>query len=333
MSNGIEATTQPMEVPLSSPWLILLSWLALPLWLVLAGWILKAAGIFRATAIVGPRRMAAGEGPAVLVLLFIAGLGGVMVGGGLAGGLPVAQAWRGVVVGAMGYLGGAAVILAGSAIVRRQGLQRLGLTARQMLPAGWQALVAMIALLPLVYAMGLLMDWLTRVLDIPGPVHTVLTQLKLAEHPAGAALLVVSAVVLAPLFEELLFRGIMQTFVVRLLAGPEADSPASEMIGRDSALAQEGGLAGTGPQAAEMPDTQAWPPRGIMARWAAIAITSLVFAAVHGQWLWIAPLFVLSVGFGYAYEKTGNLWVPIFMHALFNGTQIAIFLSISTSGT
>jgi membrane protease YdiL (CAAX protease family) len=33
----------------------------------------------------------------------------------------------------------------------------------------------------------------------------------------------------------------------------------------------------------------------------------------------MSPLiFVLSLCLGYAYERTGNLWVPITIHALFN---------------
>ena len=33
-------------------------------------------------------------------------------------------------------------------------------------------------------------------------------------------------------------------------------------------------------------------------------------------------LFVLAVGMGYAYEKSGSLWRPIFIHALFNSIPI-----------
>ena len=38
------------------------------------------------------------------------------------------------------------------------------------------------------------------------------------------------------------------------------------------------------------------------------------------------PLFVLAVCFGYVYERTGKLWVPIVMHALFNAVSITIAL-------
>ena len=43
---------------------------------------------------------------------------------------------------------------------------------------------------------------------------------------------------------------------------------------------------------------------------------------------WMAPLiFVLSLCLGYAYERTGNLWVSIIIHAAFNTTSTVIFLN------
>ena len=34
------------------------------------------------------------------------------------------------------------------------------------------------------------------------------------------------------------------------------------------------------------------------------------------------PYFSLSIGIGYSYEKSGSLFRPIFIHALFNATSI-----------
>ncbi len=55
--------------------------------------------------------------------------------------------------------------------------------------------------------------------------------------------------------------------------------------------------------------------------WPAIVLTSAAFAAMH----WsiasphaLVPLFVLSLGFGWAYERSGRLLAPFVMHALFN---------------
>jgi hypothetical protein len=62
-----------------------------------------------------------------------------------------------------------------------------------------------------------------------------------------------------------------------------------------------------------------------VARWLAVIITSLVFAIIHP--LWTAPMiFLLSLCLGYAYERTGSLWVPIIMHAMFNTSSTVMFL-------
>ncbi len=59
-------------------------------------------------------------------------------------------------------------------------------------------------------------------------------------------------------------------------------------------------------------------------RWFAAAFTSLVFAVVHQHVGSLVPLFFLALGFSIAYEVTGCLLVPIFMHAFFNGFNVAV---------
>jgi len=56
--------------------------------------------------------------------------------------------------------------------------------------------------------------------------------------------------------------------------------------------------------------------------WLSIVITSGLFALAHanaGHW---PALFMLSLCMGYAYEKSGSLLRPIFIHSLFNATSI-----------
>ncbi len=66
---------------------------------------------------------------------------------------------------------------------------------------------------------------------------------------------------------------------------------------------------------------------GVGNRWAAILVTSLVFASIHLSAVpvyGLVPLFVLSVAMGLAYERTGHLGVPILMHAMFNAINVAM---------
>ena len=62
--------------------------------------------------------------------------------------------------------------------------------------------------------------------------------------------------------------------------------------------------------------------RQIGGRFVAIAVSSLLFALIHGHIPSLAGLIILSVGLSLLYEKTGSLWAPILLHAAFNGLSI-----------
>jgi membrane protease YdiL (CAAX protease family) len=61
--------------------------------------------------------------------------------------------------------------------------------------------------------------------------------------------------------------------------------------------------------------------------WLAVPLNALLFALVHLHVGSFIPLFVLAVAIIIAYEITGCLLVPIFMHAMFNGVSILLLLS------
>ena len=62
--------------------------------------------------------------------------------------------------------------------------------------------------------------------------------------------------------------------------------------------------------------------------WPALAVTSLVFAAIHLHAPSFVPLCALAVGLTLAYEATGNLTVPIVMHGLFNLMSILVMAMV-----
>jgi membrane protease YdiL (CAAX protease family) len=102
-------------------------------------------------------------------------------------------------------------------------------------------------------------------------------------------LVVVVTTFVVPVFEELLFRGMFQTMVrSRLSAIWSGRRPHSE-------------------------STTAW---------LAIAVTSILFATIHSDITHWPALFMLAMCLGYAYEKSGSLFRPIFMHSLFNGASV-----------
>lgn len=139
----------------------------------------------------------------------------------------------------------------------------------------------------------------------------------IVEHPQLPLriLIVVVAVIIAPLLEELLFRGLFQTAI-------------------RSGLEQWRGLPTRGrihgqacPERSRGNGHATFTPPTRSRTWLAIVISSALFALTHanpGHW---PALFVLGIGMGYAYEKSGSLLQPIFIHAFFNAITIVATLS------
>lgn len=92
---------------------------------------------------------------------------------------------------------------------------------------------------------------------------------------------VVLAVGIAPIFEEILFRGMLLPVLARRYGG-----------------------------------------------WAAMLVTSFLFAVIHGHLPSFLTLFVLSGALSLAYIFSGSLVVPIAMHAIFNAITTAILMSL-----
>jgi membrane protease YdiL (CAAX protease family) len=157
-------------------------------------------------------------------------------------------------------------------------LKGFGLNVRTI---GRDAAYAMVYLLA-VYPLILFALWAVLTVgqlvkdDFSIEVHQSLTFLGENGNAGLTALVVVFAVVIVPIFEEMLFRGFLQTTLRSLTARP----------------------------------------------WAAIFLTSALFSLLHPL-THVPALFCLSIGLGYAYERSGSLFRPIFMHIFFNGISVA----------
>lgn len=72
--------------------------------------------------------------------------------------------------------------------------------------------------------------------------------------------------------------------------------------------------------------------RGLASKWPKIIaafVTSLLFALVHFQWNVGVDVFVLSLVLIALYEKTKNLWMCVFLHAIKNGIAfLALFVFV-----
>ena len=63
-----------------------------------------------------------------------------------------------------------------------------------------------------------------------------------------------------------------------------------------------------------------------------IALTAAGFAALHANTGSFVSLAIFSVALSIAYVRTGTLWVPVLMHALFNAASLALLLGLARAG-
>ena len=161
-----------------------------------------------------------------------------------------------------------------------------------------------------------------------------------------AGLAIVTAVVLAPMFEELLFRGLLQSWLAAqferfaisptihsqedvIVRAPTDQPPADEYWEPEFENVSEAEPRSPyeAPKNLDSPPT--YPPSRA---WLAIVLTSLLFACVHvAQWPAPIALFALALVIGTVYYRTGSLIAAIAMHATFNGiSTLALFLDLVT---
>lgn len=267
----------------------------LVVWCGVSAALLRRWGHFRLDSVVGPLRVMAGESPWILLAILLVSLStGALAAQVVVDTWDVSKTHQPFVVTIAMSMVGAAMALAGVRLFKQGGLRSIGLEWRTLWPALTQAAGGFLLVLPVVYLVAMIAQVIAEALGRPPEPHGLLEAIGTSANPVATMVLVSAAVIVAPIYEELMFRGLLQTMLMRLLTGP-----------RDPEL-----------------------PVGsrVQGRWQAILITSLLFSAAHRELAFIPPLFVLSAGLGYAYERTGRLWVPMGMHALFNATQIGWFV-------
>ncbi len=174
-----------------------------------------------------------------------------------------------------------------------RGLKGFGLNVRSIHKDFFAAFVNLLSVWPLI--------WVAMILTMKigilffGPEYQISQheQLKLITSYPQWQLRIsifVVAVVMAPLLEEMIFRGLIQT-VIR-----------SFFESRNSIIQHR---------------SRVWLP---------IFISSGLFSMVHVNVPHWPALFLLGVCMGYAYEKSGSLFRPIFIHAFFNAIPVTFVL-------
>ncbi len=182
-------------------------------------------------------------------------------------------------------------------------------------------------LLPIVYAL-----MLVAVHYWPAQKHPIEIAIRSDRSLATVILTGFAAVIAAPLAEEMLFRGILLGWlwklglkrrdpvdVAFLDVEPDVDPFASAIVANPEAPVVE--YLGN-------PFADNW-----QMDWLANVTASLIFAGLHyGQWPAPVPLFILSLGLGELYRRTGSLVAPIAMHATFNGLSTVVMILAARAG-
>lgn len=253
-----------------------------------------------------------------------------------------------MLAGNVGFLPAGAYVLYRGATALEGGLAAFGFGVGG---SWWTTLrvtvLGTIAVFVLVLATSALSLQLSLWLGEPAPAiaHEVLRVLRLDPTSAAALLLIFGAVVLAPLVEELLFRGMLQTWLLhtgwfnsrwaviltasvlfaavhislmmvpREAASETTAAPAAQLaqVEADDAEAESAPTDADNGEPAADAEQEAEDEQP----------EERVFA-----WPAMPGLFVLAVALGYLYERTGSLWPPIIVHALFNAFNVAIVLNL-----
>ena len=148
-----------------------------------------------------------------------------------------------------------------------------------------QALYAWILAFPLVLSLSQILEEVVRKVfnQVQLPDQMAVRFLKAAfEQPASFFFAVVSIIILAPLVEESLFRGFLQTFIRRHLG----------------------------------------PKYAIIVTSACFALFHYSAGQGYGNISIILSLFTFALFLGFLYEKQGSLLAPMFLHSAFNSISV-----------
>lgn len=182
-------------------------------------------------------------------------------------------------------IAGGVVTVVGCVVVGKQffvgGIKGFGLDFRTIFRDMGFGFINLAGVWPCIFVVNYIVVFVGKLFAGEGfemPNHDII-QLISQEHSvlAWVSAVLVAAVV-APVMEELLFRGVFQNYLATNFQSP----------------------------------------------WVAIVLTSIFFAAVHGEKLFLhwPVLFVLSCCLGYSYFKSGSLLRNIAVHAFFNSLSL-----------
>jgi membrane protease YdiL (CAAX protease family) len=217
---------------------------------------------------------------------------------------------------------------------------QLGLTGRRLGRNLFVGFIGSLVLIPIVFGVYYLVTVLYRSWGTTPTEEHPLTQVaQMGLTPVEWALLVGSAVVAAPVVEELVFRGLLQPWFAKRRGG----GAAALLLAFLMALAmRRGEIAAALPRGSWAVAGECLPalfvlalvPVFLLVWWRsrtpvgpAIFGTAVLFAAFHSSvWPSPVPLLLLALGLGYLAYRAQSLAAPMLIHALFNGFNCLLIL-------
>ncbi len=223
---------------------------------------------------------------------------------------------------------------------------QLGLTPRRLGRNLLVGLIGALVLVPAVFAVYYLELALYRTWGAgPDEEHPLTQVAQFGLSPVEWGLLVLSAVIAAPVLEELVFRGVFQPWFAKHQAGGLAAMALAFLLalamrhGEIEAALPRGPRAVLG-ECVPALFVLALVPVFLFVWWhsrtpvgPAVFGTAVLFAAFHsGVWPSPVPLLLLALGLGYLAYRAQSLAAPILIHALFNGFNCVLILVTRPGG-
>jgi membrane protease YdiL (CAAX protease family) len=235
------------------------------------------------------------------------------------------ESFAALVVGTLS-LQGALLVLVG-VFLRAHRLswsEAFGLGAPHPDRAMLMALFVTLLLLPVTWTLQLLSAQIMTWIHLDPVAQTAVTTVQKSVQFGPRIYLAFMAIILAPIAEEILFRGIAYPFFRSVLGRKSFPGPADWFRARLYPWVR--GRLGKRPAFW----VRAQLCHGLRRPWpvAAAVMTSVLFGVIHFNLVTLVPLILLSLALVWLYEVTGNLLAPIFAHSLFNLANFFLLVAI-----
>jgi membrane protease YdiL (CAAX protease family) len=194
--------------------------------------------------------------------------------------------------------------------------------------AVWLAFLVTLLALPVTWTLQILSALVMTWVHLDLVTQKVVTTVQQTVEVGPRVYLAFMAIVLAPLAEELLFRGLVYPFLKTVLGRHSFPGLAAWFRARLYPWV----LGRLGRRPAFWVRAQLC--HGLRQPWpvAAALVTSVLFGAIHFNLMTLLPLILLSLALVWLYEVTGNLLAPILAHSLFNLANFFLLMTVPING-